>query len=110
MREPTSIARKRKRSTASRPAPRTIEVRLIEGPYVGWQATVRVDFPAKVLEDMESGNASRVIAAAERIIVVHNFPDAEGFEAERLIDVDPFTGIVAVLSKALEGISALPPR
>lgn len=107
--EPRRLPTRRK-STAHRPKPRTVEVAVESGDFEGWRATVRVDFPAKVLEDMQSGNVERIMRAAELVILEHNFPDSEGFVATRLTDVDPFGGIVAVLNLGMGAIKSLPPR
>ena len=100
----------RRRSTANRPKPRTIEVRVAEGEYAGWQATIRIDFPASLLGDFQSGNVDKILAAAARVVIDHNFPDSEGFVATRLADVDPFVGIVVVINQAMGAIASLPPR
>lgn len=107
--EPRRLPTRRK-STASRPTPRTVEVAVESGDFQGWRATVRVDFPASVLGDMQSGNVEKIMRAAELVIVEHNMPDSEGYIATRLADVDPFGGIVAVLNLAMGAIKALPPR
>ena len=99
-----------KKRAAKRPPVRTVEVGIPEGDFAGWQATFRVDFPAKLIEEFESNNARRVIAALQVLVVDHNFPDANGEIAETLIDVDPYTGLVAIADAYMDALRALPPR
>ncbi|HEV8282351.1 MAG TPA: hypothetical protein VGQ02_10850 [Candidatus Limnocylindrales bacterium] len=99
-----------KKRAAKRPPTRTVEVGIAEGDFEGWRATLKVDFPAKLLEEFESGSAQRVINALQRLVVDHNFPDAEGEVAATLMDVDPYTGLVAIADAYLSAIRALPPR
>lgn len=99
-----------KRRAAKRPTTRTVEVGISSGDFEGWQATFRVDFPAKLLEDFESQSALRVMAALQQIVIEHNFPDSEGEVAASLMEVDPYTGLVAIADAYLEAIRALPPR
>jgi len=99
------------RPPATRPAPRTVDVSLNgDSPYSGWSATVRADFPARVLADLQSGNVERILRALDVIVVSHNFPNADGELAESMADVDPYTGLFAVAGQALNAIGSLPNR
>jgi hypothetical protein len=99
-----------RRKGAPRPKPRTIEAGIAEGDFAGWKATVRIDFPAKLLGEFQSGNVDRILAAATLIVSDWNFPDSDGNVAETLADVDPFVGIVVVVNQAMGAIASLPPR
>lgn len=99
-----------KKRAAKRPPTRTVEVGIAEGDFAGWQATFRVDFPARLLEEFESGSAQRVIAALQKLVIEHNFPDVDGEVAATLIDVDPYTGLVAIADAYMDALRALPPR
>jgi hypothetical protein len=99
------------RKAAARPAPRTIKVALNgTSGYPGWACTVRADFPARLVEDFESGDAGRVFGALEKIVLDHNFPDADGKIAEHMADVDPMWGLVAIAEAISEGLKSLPNR
>lgn len=101
----------RRRSVARRPEPRTIDVELPDSSgFPGWWARVRVDFPARLVGDLNSGDLDRMIAGLEVIVLDHNMPDEHGDRAARLGDVDPYTGLVAVLGAAMDAIGKLPPR
>jgi len=96
-----------RRQVAKRPAPRIADIEL--AGYPGWAATVRVDFPARIAIDAQSGDVPRVVAALEAIVVSHNFPNEAGEPAESLADVD--AAALAALSAGIgEALTRLPPR
>lgn len=99
-----------KKRAAKRPPVRTVEVGIPEGDFAGWQATMRVDFPAKLLEDLESKNAMRFLGAMAELVLDHNFPNSRDEVAAGMIDVDPYTGLVAICEAYLDALRALPPR
>jgi hypothetical protein len=99
-----------KKRAAKKPPVRTVEVGVAEGDFEGWRATFKVDFPASYLEDLESKNALKFLAVMDKLIVDHNFPDADGEVAESMRDVDPYTGLVRVSEAYLDALRALPPR
>lgn len=99
-----------KRRAAKRPPVRTVVVGIPEGDFAGWQATMRVDFPARLLEDLESKNAMRFLGAMDQLVVEHNFPNSKDELAVGMIDVDPYTGVVAICEAYLDALKALPPR
>lgn len=94
---------------APRPEPRTVVIGFDEGRFAGWRARVVVEWPASLIEEFESKDAGRILAAADALIVAHNFPDAKGAHAKRLADVDPFQGVAAVIGLAMRSSSSLPP-
>lgn len=93
-----------------RPEPRTARAELTEGPYAGWWAVVRADFPLRVLEDLQSGDIGRMARALDAIVVEHNMPDTAGNVAASVADVDPYTGALDLAGAAFEAITKLPPR
>lgn len=80
------------------------------GEYDGWTATARADFPARLLQDLGSGDINRVMACLEAIITEYDMPDSDGNVAETLSDVDPYSGLFAVAGEIIPAIKRLPPR
>lgn len=100
-----------KRRPAKRPAPRTVAVKLNSGgDFDGWEAVMRADFPARVAEDLDARDVGRFLAAMESLVVSHNFPDEHDELAERMADVDPYSGLVAIAEAWSEALTTLPPR
>lgn len=99
-----------KRRPAKRPAPRTVHVLIAEGDFVGWEATARADFPARVLADLQSDSIERIMHALDVIIVDHNFPDAQDGLAETMQDVDPYEGILKIAGELFDALGKLPNR
>lgn len=102
-------ARRITRKVATRPAPRTVQVKGT-GDYADWECTVRADFPARIVGDLESAKVDRIIAAFDSIIVDHNFPDSAGDLAVTMADVDPYDGLLTMAGLAFDAIGKLPPR
>ena len=96
-------------TAAARPAARTVTVRL-PSPYEGWEATLRADFPLRVLEDLASGEIPKLTAALDRIVITHNFPDSADQVAASMMDVDPSDGVVALANAFHDELGRLPPR
>jgi hypothetical protein len=99
-----------KRRAARRPKPRTVTVTIEGGDFDGWSATARADFPARLVGGLESGKLAAILETLEVIIVEHNMPDTAGNIAERLEDVDPYAGLLAVSNRLGEALARLPPR
>lgn len=99
-----------KRKAAKRPAARTVTVTVAEGDFAGWSATARADFPARLVEGLESGKIAEVLGVLEVIIVEHNMPDEHDDVAAHLSDVDPYAGLLAVANLIGEAIAKLPNR
>lgn len=111
--EPIGLNRASRRAAArvaARPPARTIDVEIPDGDFAGWRATARVDFPAQLLIDLESGSVTKVFAVMSAIVVEHNMPNSAGELAPTLLDVDPYAGVVAISRLILEAIGRLPPR
>lgn len=98
------------RTAAAAPARRTVTGRVSTGPFTGWEVTGHVDFPARVLADLQSGNLDRLLPALDKIVTEHNLPDADGKVAQSMADVVPYDGMLEVAGALLEAITALPPR
>lgn len=96
---------------AARPAPRTVTVTIPDGDFAGWSATMKVDFPARVLLDIQNSDDPEVsLGAYDRLITSHNLPDSDGNLAKSLLDVEPYDGAIAVLNALGEAMAKLPPR
>lgn len=91
------------------PAPRTIRIDL-PAPFEGYYVVAKVDFPARVLTDLQSGDFERAIGAFQRITLDHNLPDDTGNKAADFMDVDPFDMVRLALEAWGEGLGKLPPR
>jgi hypothetical protein len=70
-------------------APRTVRIDLPE-PYVGRYVVARLDFPARVLIELQSGEFERTLNAFDGVVIEHNLPDTTGARAASLLDADPF--------------------
>ena len=72
---------------------------------------MRVDFKARLLVDLQSGDFGRILAALEKIVVRHNIPDFDdpGKRAETLGDAD-LDGLNALMEAFGEARKSLPPR
>lgn len=96
-------------STPTKPAPRTVRLDLPE-PYLGFYLIARVDFPARVLTDLQSGDFERAVDAFSRIVVEHNLPGEDGAKVAHLADADPFDMVRIAMEKWGEELGKLPPR
>jgi hypothetical protein len=83
--------------TVKQVAPRTVKVALPE-PYAGRYIVARLDFPARVLIELQSGDFARTLTAFDGVVVEHNLPDSTGARAASLLDADPFK----MVEKAIE--------
>ena len=106
----TATVRAMKRKAAPRPEPRTVDVAVVKGDFVGWEATARADFPARILADLQSSDIARIMAALDVIVVSHNFPDSTGEIAAAMADVDPYDGLLLVAGEIFDAIGKLPNR
>lgn len=95
---------------AARPPARTIEVELTEGPFAGWRCTARADFPASVLEQLQSDQIADIVGAFDRIVIDHNFPNEHDDVATSMGEVDPYDGLLAVVGEVFDRLGTLPPR
>lgn len=76
----------------------------------GWWCRASVDFPARIIGDLRSSDAERVMAVFRTIFLEHNFPDSDGAIAKTLEDVDPFRALAIMAGAVFEEIARLPPR
>lgn len=93
----------------TKPAPRTIRVDL-PAPYEGFYAVVKVDFPARVLGELQSGDFIRTMDAFTKIVIEHNMTDSDGNVASSLLDVDPVELPTKVMEIWGNELGKLPPR
>ena len=81
-----------------------------EGPYADWHVTLRSDFSARMLVELQSGDVLRVMAAVDPLVVEHNFPDGAGALASSILDAVPWDAALTVVTRALGEIGKLPNR
>lgn len=67
----------------------------LEAPYEGWVFTIRLDYPARVLEQLLSGSVVTITRALDTLVIEHNFPDVDGKVAASMLDVYPVEGVLA---------------
>jgi hypothetical protein len=93
----------------SKPQYRTIEVTL-PAPYEGWTATMKAEgVSARVLIELQSGDAARSLKAVESLIVKHNYLNTDGEAAASVLDC-PMDALSATIEQWSAGVAALPPR
>ena len=97
------------RKAAKRPVARTVSVSL-GGEYEGWECTAKADFPARVLERIQSDQMTDIMAALDSIVIEHNFPDENDKVAASMSDVDPIGGVIEAASAIMDAIGKLPNR
>ena len=78
----------------------TIKIAL-EGEYAGWTVELRKQVSARILLDLESGQASRALSAFAKLVVAHNFKGLDGKPCEDVLDapVDALTQTLQEWSK-----------
>jgi len=74
----------------------TVKITL-EGKYAGWTAELRKAVSARILLDLDSGDAPRALAAFAKLVVTHNFQGLDGKPCEDVLDAP-----VDALSQTLE--------
>jgi len=73
-----TAAREQLNGTAAvRTAVRTVEIKL-DDDYEGWSATMRVNPPMRVMDELRSGDIPRYRAALAEVIFAWNFVDDDG--------------------------------
>ncbi len=79
----------------------TIKIAL-EGKYAGWTAELRKTVSARILLDLESGEARLALGGFAKLVVTHNFKGLDGKPAEDILDapVDALTETLAEWVKA----------
>lgn len=95
---------------ARRPPARTVQVEIKEGPFAGWAAEARADFPAGVLMDLAGGELGPIMEALDLIVIGHNMPNAKDQIATAIRDVDPYEGLLAIAGEIFDAIGKLPNR
>jgi hypothetical protein len=74
----------------------TVKIAL-EGKYAGWTAELRKQVSARILLDLDSGDAPRALGAFAKLVVTHNFNGLDGKPCEDVLDAP-----VDALSQTLE--------
>jgi hypothetical protein len=74
----------------------TVKITL-EGKYAGWTAELRKAVSARILLDLDSGDAPRALAAFAKLVVTHNFKGLDDKPCEDVLDAQ-----VDALSQTLE--------
>jgi hypothetical protein len=74
----------------------TVKITL-EGKYAGWTAELRKAVSARILLDLDSGDAPRALAAFAKLVVTHNFKGLDDKPCEDVLDAP-----VDALSQTLE--------
>ena len=92
---------------AAAPEQRTVTVKG-QGRYVGWEVTARVDFPAIVLEGLQSGDVPMTLRAMDGIVTEHNLPDVNGELAASMLDVSPWQGAYQMVGLVIDAMVKLP--
>ena len=93
----------------NKPTFRTVDVNL-SSPFEGWTATMKADgIPARIFIELQSGSAERSLTALEKLVVKHNFLDADGNFATSVLDA-PMDALSDAIQKWSDAIAALPPR
>jgi hypothetical protein len=64
-------------TAAVRTAVRTVEIAL-DGDYEGWSASMRINPPMRIMDELRSGDIPRYRAALAEVISAWNFVDDEG--------------------------------
>lgn len=80
---------------AKRPA-RTIRIECT-GHNEGTYFVARLDFPARLLVELQSGDFERQLEAFQKIVTEHNATDEAGAKAVDFLDVDPFSAVQEAL-------------
>lgn len=93
----------------SQPEPRTVQASG-SGDCADWHIVMRSDFSARMLEELRSGDAGRIMLSADKLVVSHNFPGIDGEVAASILDAVPLDCAVEVVSAALVMIGKLPNR
>lgn len=107
----SGAVRQLKRRPAKAVQRRTVHVLVEEGEYAGWEFTAYADFKARLLHDLQSGDVGRMFAAFDKIVVEHNFPDADdpSIIADSIADVDR-SAISDMADRLWDEIRKLPNR
>ena len=74
------------------------------------ELTARADFSAGLLVKLEAKTVAEVVEVLDLIVTDHNMPNAAGELAERMADVDPYGGLLALGGALFDKIGRLPPR
>lgn len=79
----------------------------LSGSFEGWNATLRRNISAKILLDLQSGDAERQFNSLKRMVVAHNFKDLDGNLADDILDA-PVESLTELMGEWGKAMSELP--
>ena len=79
----------------------------LSGSFDGWNATLRRNISAKILLDLQSGEAERQFNALKKLVVAHNFKDLDGNSADDILDA-PVEALTELMGEWGKAMSELP--
>jgi hypothetical protein len=79
----------------------------LTGAYQGWTANLRRNISARILLDLQSGEADRQFAALKRLVASHNFKDIDGNVADDILDA-PVEALTELMTEWGKAMSELP--
>jgi hypothetical protein len=79
----------------------TVKIAL-DGEYAGWVAEMRKQVSARILLELESGEASRALNAFAKLVVTHNFKGLDGKPCEDVLDA-PVDALTQTLQAWVKG-------
>ncbi len=74
----------------------------LDGQFAGWRCTLRPQVSARILLDLESGNAARAMGAFAKLVLEHNFKGLDGEPIEDILDA-PIDALTATVEKWAAG-------
>jgi len=78
----------------------------LEGEFAGWNAQLRRSVSARILIELQ-GDPTRQFTAFEKLVISHNFKDADGNAVESVLDA-PITALTQTMEKWTVAISEIP--
>jgi hypothetical protein len=79
----------------------TVKIAL-DGEYAGWVAEMRKQVSARILLELESGEASRALNAFAKLVVTHNFKGLDDKPCEDVLDA-PVDALTQTLQAWVKG-------
>jgi hypothetical protein len=80
----------------------------LDGQFAGWRAELRGSVTARILLDLESGEASRALKAFSQIVISHNFKGLDGEPVADVLDA-PVEALTATL-EAWSKVNSINPQ
>lgn len=79
-----------------RPQARNVRIECT-GANSGTYFVARLDFPARLLIELQSGEFNRQLQAFQKIVTDHNAVDETGAKAQDFLDIDRFSAVQEAL-------------